>query len=138
MFFFTRSLIYFYYFFLTCCSPTPLPPLHPQPGRSEDVIVGVVVGFACLKCHALFKGKLSVVLFTNIVFLSFAYLAVAARPPLFYPSFCCGTAKRQTRSLCLPRLDTMELGKANGPKRITPLVAERGRWWRATVGTGAC
>lgn len=67
-------------------APTPTPSLRP-----------VVVSFACLKCHALFKGKLSVVLFTNIVFLSFAYLSAAAvHSPHPLSTSCCGTAKRQT------------------------------------------
>lgn len=109
--------------------------VHPRPVlRSEDDVV--VVGFACLKCHALFKGKLSVVLFTNIVFLSFAYLVVApTRPPVLRlcPAILLWHSQK-TNSLSLSlslsrsRLDTVELGKANGPKRITPLVLERGEW----------
>lgn len=108
--------------------------VHPRPVlRSEDDVV--VVGFACLKCHALFKGKLSVVLFTNIVFLSFAYLVVAPpRPPGTTPLPCNFVVAQPKDKLALSlslsrsRLDTVELGKANGPKRITPLVLERGEW----------
>lgn len=47
-------------------------------------------GFTCLKCHALFKGKLSVVLFTNIAnFLphSSASLRHAPSPPTNPPTF---------------------------------------------------
>lgn len=75
------ALIYFYYFFLTCCFATPHRPTSSTHSSYSSSSLRSVVGFACLKCHALFKGKLSVVLFTNIVFLSFAYLSAAAVHP---------------------------------------------------------
>jgi len=74
---FSFPYIYIFFYFLTCCFPTPTP-LHSRPQRRP-------VGFACLKCHALFKRKLSVVLFTNIVFLSFAYLSAAVDYLCFFP-----------------------------------------------------
>lgn len=109
--FFLSYLFLLFLFDVLFCHP---PPSTSSTHSSSSSLRPVVVGFACLKCHALFKGKLSVVLFTNIVFLSFAYLSAAAVHPHTPPTPLLLWHSQKTNLDALPSLDIVELGKANG------------------------